>query len=188
MLYDWSLLDGHKTDGAGRYAARGVLSYLQASSILAAQTCLSYFLSLLIAAQPNILVEKVPLPSGISTSTRSDFLLTKLPSLNFLQLAIITCQAGTGTPLVPSPQAQKGAGRSAWLSLWNKYEKEATWLRAASLKEAKDALGEIYFGIKISRNDGNMMANLMGSLFGGGGSGAAPASSAGRRIASPGLD
>lgn len=24
MLYNWSLLDGHKTDGAGRYAARGV--------------------------------------------------------------------------------------------------------------------------------------------------------------------
>ena len=86
---------------------------------------------------------------------------------------------------------QKGAGRSAWLSLCNRYEKEVTWLRAPGVKESREQIGLIYFGIKIAKQGGeNLLSSLMGSMFGGGGASAPATGGAGRgrSIAAPSLD
>lgn len=191
MLYDWSLLDGHKIMGAGRYAARGVLSYLENSSVFAARTFLQHFLHLFLSANPSYSYDQsVSIPSSFSTESEY-FIVTTLPGLNFLQLVILTCQTGVGNPVnaTASGAAAKGAGRQAWATLWQRYEKEVPWLKTASLKASKTRLDEIYFGFKKPQQGNDMISNLMGSLFGGGNAGNAPSGSgAPRRVAAPALD
>lgn len=188
MLYDWSLLDGHKALGAGRYAARGVLSLLENQSIFAARAFLQHFLHLFLSANPSYSYDQtsVALPAKYTTESEH-FIVTTLPGLNFLQLVILTCQAGVGSPLSATGSAAKGAGRTAWAALWQKYEKDIPWLKAASLKASKSYLDEVYFGFKKPQQGNDMLQNLMGSLFGGGNQ-PAQSSPSQRRVAAPALD
>jgi len=166
--------------------------------------CMEHFLQLFLTANPACLVDQstYSIPTQLSQSTSEEkqtLRLTNLPALNFLQFTILTCQVGIGsfiTPQVSSSSGSsssaastgKGAGRAAWQALLQRYEKEVPWLRAPQVKESTARLGEIYFGIKSKTGGGeNMLANLMGSLFGGGGPSSATAPSP-RRIASPALD
>ena len=94
ILFDWfSSSSEPKPESAGRYAARGTLSYLEAESILGARSFLTKFLDLLLAAHPSILFGRVA--SG-ADGGNEDFVITSIASLNYLQLAIRNCQVGIG--------------------------------------------------------------------------------------------
>ncbi|POY76561.1 hypothetical protein BMF94_0346 [Rhodotorula taiwanensis] len=187
VLFDWHKLDPDSPpeSSVGRYAARGVLSYLEASFILAARTFLSHFMALALAAYPALRVVAFPYPppqsalaksSTASASPSADELtVTKLASLNFLQLAIQAVQAGVGesvdrVKVGNEMRVQRGAGTKAWQSLVSRYEKQVQWLRIPEVKEATTAIGEIHFGIRPARQ-GNPLMDMMASMFGGGGGG-----------------
>lgn len=168
VLFDWHKLDpdSPREASVGRYAARGVLSYLEASFILAARTFLSHFLALALAAYPSLRVVAFPYPppnsplaksslasssssSGASTptgttstSTSDELIVTKLASLNFLQLAIQAVQAGVGesvdrVKVGNEMRVQRGAGTKAWQSLVARYERQVQWLRIPEVKEVR---------------------------------------------------
>ncbi|BGP56716.1 hypothetical protein JCM8202_005807 [Rhodotorula sphaerocarpa] len=197
VLFDWHKLDPDSPpeSSVGRYAARGVLSYLEASFILAARTFLSHFLALALAAYPSLRVVAFPFPppgtalakSAAASANSDELLVTKLASLNFLQLAIQAVQVGVGesvdrVKVGNEMRVQRGAGTKAWQSLVARYEKQVSWLRIPEVKEATTAIGEIHFGLRPARQ-GNPLMDMMASMFGGGGgggNGGAPALGAAR--------
>ncbi|GAA5879063.1 hypothetical protein JCM16303_001286 [Sporobolomyces ruberrimus] len=183
VLFDWSKLDEEGQTAVGRYAARGTLSYLESTFILAARTFLSHFLSLALAAYPSLLVVQYPYPPPNSPLANSpsppasdELLMTKLASLNFLQLAVRAAQAGVGEAVekqkAPNGEmrAVRGQTTRVWQGLVTRYEKQVPWLKQGELKESIAALGEIYFGIKPARQ-GNPLMDMMANMFGGGGGG-----------------
>ncbi|BGP26049.1 cytoplasmic protein [Rhodotorula toruloides] len=183
VMFEWSKLDPEKECGVGRYAARGTLSYLESSFILAARTFLSHFLALVLAAYPTLRVVSFPYPppsSPLATSTTAppsgdEIVVTKLASLNFLQLAVRDVQAGVGETVEKVKvgnewRAQRGAGTKVWQSLVGKYERQVPWMRAPEVRDGMTALGEIHFGLKPQRA-GNPLMDMMASMFGGGGMG-----------------
>lgn len=180
--------------------------YLESTAILAARTFLAQFLHLALAAHPQLLVVRFAFPPPSSALARQtttgtnnsdtaglgggdEIVVTKLASLNFLQLAVKTCQTGPGQPLVDSTPANSnsnsnsnttanatgaGAGRRAWTELVRRYEKDIPWLRTGAEgdgKESLQALGTMYFGIKPPRAPGNAFADMLSGMFGGGGGG-----------------
>lgn len=208
LLFEW-----YKTDPSssfsistlGRYAARGILSYLEASSILCASIFIESFLALVVAADSDMLVERVPLTRWADDSAvDAEIIVTKLASLNFFQLLLKTCQIGLIEQQVKKPGNQAGTmtsypGKAAWLQLLNKYEREVPWLKEPELKESTTILAEMYFDIKPSNAGGaNILGDLMSSLFGGGGSPSATSGagrgrgrgriSAAQSVSQPGLD
>jgi len=118
------------------------------------------------------------------------FIVTTLPGLNFIQLVILTVQAGAGTLRNPpsSGNSGKGAGRTAWNALWQKYEKDIPWLKAGTVKASKAKLDEMYFGVKKPQQGNDMLSNLMGLFGGGGGAPAGGTNQSQRRVATPALD
>ncbi|GAA6016429.1 hypothetical protein JCM10207_003858 [Rhodosporidiobolus poonsookiae] len=180
VMWEWAKLDPEKEKGVGRYAARGALSYLESSFILAARTFLSHFLSLTLAAYPTLRVVAFPFPPPTSALAKSspslpadELIVTKLASLNFVQLAVRAAQAGVGESVdkvrVGSEmRVQRGNGTKVWQSLLGRYEKQVPWLRAPEVKDATTALGEIHFGLKPARQ-GNPLMDMMASMFSGGG-------------------
>merc|ERR1712093_93043 len=184
VMFDWFKGDPSSNSSAstlGRYAARGVLSYLEASSILCASIFLNTLLSLATSAEPSVLHERLPLTTWPDKETESDpeILVTRLASLNFLQLVIRSCQAGSGEHQVRrpgnnnAPMQTVAPGKTAWTQLLSRYEREVPWLREQDVKESTTILGEMYLDIKPASTGGNnMLGDLMSSLFGGPSSGA----------------
>lgn len=125
-----------------------LLSYLEYLAILPAKTFLSHFLSLLLAEHPELVVARFAYPpptsplARVSKSTKEDeMIVTKIASLNFLQLTLKNCQAGVGDGIdkVKGSDGKftdsKGKGKAAWIALLGRYEKEIPWLRRPEVKE-----------------------------------------------------
>ncbi|BGP17964.1 hypothetical protein JCM10213_003970 [Rhodosporidiobolus nylandii] len=179
VLFEWSKLDPEKEAAVGRYAARGTLSYLESSFILAARTFLSHFLALSLAAYPSLRVAAFPYPPPTSALAKSpsappadELVVTKLASLNFLQLAVRAVQAGVGeavekTKVGNEMRVQRGAGTKIWQSMAGRYERQVPWMRTPEVKDALTALSELHFGIKPARQ-GNPLMDMMQGLFAGG--------------------
>lgn len=115
--FDWS------SKGAldpSPYLLRVTLPFLLQAppSILPFKTALATFLSLLIEANPAVLVERVPLPEGMG---EGDFLFTSIPTANWLQLVGFSAQRAQ------APGAQEG---------WAELNKEYRRLGKPLLKEA----------------------------------------------------
>lgn len=191
LLFEWYKLDPSSSSSTsastlGRYAARGVLSYLEGSSILCATVFIESFLSLCITAYPSLLAERLPLSTWPEKTPDHDeeMLVTTLASLNFLQLLIRTCQIGAAEQQIRrqgSAQTQTVApGKQAWDRLMRKYRQDVPWLREQEVKESLGYLGQMYMDIKPANAGGNnILGDLMSSLFGGGGGGGPPSSGAG---------
>lgn len=153
-------------------------------NILPARTFLSRFLSLL-----------SPSCSILSTSFDEDIMITPNPTLNFLQLAILTVQRAPapGTSGVQARGTDGGVGRE-WENLVNRYRRLGGNDAVLSQKEVLEvspqssftdldclANADSKFLAAISTNvflipqrgnqQNDMLQNLMGSLFGGGGGG-----------------
>jgi len=67
--------------------------------------------------------------------------MTKLASLNFLQLAVRAAQAGVGEAVEKQKasngemRAIRGQGTRVWQGLVTRYEKQIPWLKQGELKE-----------------------------------------------------
>lgn len=162
LHYDWYTSDAPHT--APLYCARGVLPYLLTGNLRAANKFFLLFTSSL---------EKAPNPPTQPVSTKSSELRVypSLPLLNFLGLLLLSVERGDP---------------SLWRQLKSHYAGD---LKDVNWNEALDQIGEMYFGIKIPRQ-GNPMFDMLGSMFGGGMGGNAPAKKAvgGRAPPSAGLD
>jgi len=190
VMFEWS------RDGAnpGAYAIRGTIPYLLNTSILAARTFLTTFIGLVLATpRRDSLINShfpTPVPLNSPDSEPDEVQITTDPTLNFLQLAIQTCQrAGWGhEATTDEEQKQNRAARDAWLRLAARYRTRITGGEA--MRDAIESLGTVYFDIPASRRGGNPLQDMMSSLFGGAGAPeAAPARKSRRALpAAAGLD
>jgi hypothetical protein len=138
---------------AAIYASRSVLPYLMVGNLASANLALSTFTSHLTTSNPALLAMSQPLES--SKSGLSLRIFPSIPLLNFLSLLLLAAQKGDS---------------SLFRQLAKYYaphlkEVEGLW------SEALAHVGEIWFGIKIPRQSGNPLFDMMGSMLFGGGSG-----------------
>lgn len=148
LEYSWYTSDDSHT--APVYAARGVLPYLLAGNLRAANKFFLLFTSYL-SKQPNLGAQEV------STSQSDLRVYPSLPLVNFLGLLLLAVERGDP---------------SLFRQLKSHY---ASHLKDVNWGEALDTIGEMYFGIKIPRQ-GNPMMDMLGSMFMGGGLGGGGAS------------
>jgi len=144
LHYQWYKEDSPHT--AAIYASRSVLPYLVLGNLQAATTAMAVFTSQLLSSNASIPTQT------IESSKSSVRIFPSLPLLNFLSLLILAVQKGD---------------KALFQQLAKHY--------AAHLKDANelwsDALaqiGEIWFGIRIPRQGGNPLFDMMGSMFFGG--------------------
>lgn len=145
MHYNWYKEDSPHT--AGLYASRSVLPYLVLGNLQSATIAMAVFTSQLLANNSSIPTQTMESPKS---SVR---IFPSIPLLNFLSLLLLAVQKGD---------------KSLFQQIAKHY--------AAHLKDVdelwSDALaqiGEVWFGIKIPRQGGNPLFDMMGSmLFGGG--------------------
>ncbi|OAV91114.1 hypothetical protein PTTG_07891 [Puccinia triticina 1-1 BBBD Race 1] len=169
LLWAWSKEDKSNSDGSlsGRYASVGVLGYLELGSILSARTFLEDFLQKTISAYPKLL--NCDLNADCNNSTVHVF---SVPSLNFLQLLILTCQVGPGSlpnGSVPPPNHPGPTiGKAVYQAMIGRYSRLDGWVSSPAIQESFATLAEMYFGIRQQRQGGNILSDLMGSLFSGG--------------------
>jgi len=144
LHYQWYKEDSPHT--AAIYASRSVLPYLVLGNLQAATTALAIFTSQLLSSNAGIPTQT------IESSKSSVRIFPSLPLLNFFSLLILAVQKGD---------------KALFQQLAKHY--------AAHLKDASDLwsdalaqIGEIWFGIRLPRQGGNPLFDMMGSmLFGG---------------------
>lgn len=146
MHYNWYKEDSPHT--AGVYASRSVLPYLVLGNLQAATIAMAMFTSQLLSNNTSIPTQT------IESSKSSVRVFPSIPLLNFLSLLLLAVQKGD---------------KSLFQQIAKHY--------VAHLKDVDDLwsdgmtqIGEVWFGIKIPRQGGNALFDMMGSmLFGGGG-------------------
>jgi len=145
LHYTW-----YKTDQphlAAIYASRSVLPYLLVGNLSGATTALSTFTSHLTTSNPALLAMSQPLES--SKSSLSLRIFPSIPLLNFLSLLLLAAQKGD-------------SGLFKQLAkYYASHIKEVEGLWSESLAH----VGEIWFGIKIPRQGGNPLFDMMGSML-----------------------
>lgn len=139
LLFEW----WNGASDPGLYASRGVIpyvfffpwwratqfvtfSYLLEGNILAARTFLSHFLSQLIPSRPGILVEQVHLQVGPSSD---EIFVTNDQVLNFLQLAIRTCQRAQGD--------KNKSIRETWVRLCGTYQSKGGLMASPPMRKVR---------------------------------------------------
>jgi len=182
MFVEWAGASG--TPDA--FALRGTLPYLQNGNVLAARTFISQFVSQITIARPSLLstIQSTPVLLPRPNGEPDEVIFTTDQTLNFAQLAVRTCQRAQGDRNKPM--------REAWVRLCGTYQSKGGLLGTREVRKVLIELAELYFAIPQPRAQAaNPLGDMISSMFGGGGPGAAPA----RRIlspppagASPGLD
>lgn len=152
LHYNWYTLD--QPHLAGIYASRSVLPYLLVGNLASANAALSTFTSHLTTSNPHLLAMSQPIES--SKSGLSLRIFPSIPLLNFLSLLLLAAQKGD-------------AGLFRQLcKYYAPHLKDAETLWSDALSN----IGEVWFGIRMPRQGGNPLFDMMGSmLFGGGGGG-----------------
>ena len=144
--YEWYTADSPHL--AALYASRSILPYLTLGNLPCANIAFSTFTSALTSGAPTLFTQ------SIESSKSSVRVFPSLPLLNFLSLLLLAVQKGDKT---------------FFTNLAKHYavhlkENEEVW------GEALANIGEIWFGIRIPKQGGNPLFDMMGSmLFGGGG-------------------
>ncbi|CAD6564980.1 MAG: hypothetical protein TREMPRED_000535 [Tremellales sp. Tagirdzhanova-0007] len=142
-------------------------------NILPATAFLTRFLSLLsspASSCKSIFLSTLPSQTSFSPP---DIHLTSSPTLNFLQLALITVQRApaVGTSGVQARGMDGGIGRE-WESLVGRYRRMCGAKSFLGDKEVEEILGHISTNVfqaaPRGQQGGDLLQNLMGSLFGGG--------------------
>ncbi|KAK0544079.1 hypothetical protein OC846_006192 [Tilletia horrida] len=184
---------------AGKFALRALLPLLAQRALTASQAFLSNFTqlvtkrnsTLLIPIQPNPKPYAPPaalanIPSALPTL---NIYVTSNPDLNFAQMALGLVSQASG-------QKSNRRGpvpielRNAWIHLVRQYQREAGeyFEEEEYVGDALTIISSVYFDIAPPRAQGNMLQDMMSSLFGGapsGGSGASQPQSLNLRQARP---
>jgi len=172
------------TSSPAPFALRGTLPYLLNGNILAARSFITLFVSSVLAAKPRLrsasLADPIPVP-GSGTASGDEIVLTTDPVLNYLQLAVRTCQRAQGD--------KSKTAREAWVRLGGTYMSKGGILAQSEVRKYINEIAQLFFALQPPRGQQvNPFGDIMSSLFGGAG----PASSAPRILspgsAAPGLD
>lgn len=144
LHYQWYKEDSPHT--AAIYASRSVLPYLILGNLQAATTALAVFTSQLLSSNAGIPTQTIESPKS---SVR---IFPSLPLLNFLSLLTLSIQKGDKA-LFQQLAKHYAAHLKDVNELWS---------------DALAQIGEIWFAIRLPRQGGNPLFDMMGSmLFGG---------------------
>lgn len=134
-------------------------------NVLAARSFISSLLSSLVSSNPSLTssLSTAPIPVGES----SELILTTDPTLNWAQLAVLTCQRAQG--------AQSKPVREAWVRLCGTYQSKGGMLADPAVRQALQDISTLYFAIPAPRQQaanpfGDMFSSLLGGPPSGGGS------------------
>ncbi|KAL4248705.1 GET4 family protein [Abortiporus biennis] len=173
MFVEWSSQGG----GAGAFALRGTLPFLQNGNILAARTFLSHFISQMAVAHPELISSLQPSPISVNSSGKGgadEIVFTTDSLLNFTQLAVRACQRAQGD--------KNKVMREAWVRLCGTYQSKGGLLAKPEVRKVLTELAELYFAIPPPRSQqANPFGDMISAMFGG----AAPSASVTRRVLSP---
>ncbi|KAH8118144.1 hypothetical protein DFH11DRAFT_1504154 [Phellopilus nigrolimitatus] len=149
----------------GPFALRGTLPYLLNGNILAARTFITHFISLSSSARPSLRSALAPAPLPVPSSDSDEIVFTSDQVLNFLQLAVRTCQRAQG-----NKKAQE-----AWVRLCGTYLSRGGVLATTDVRKYLNEIATLYFAIPPPRNQAaNPFGDVLSSLFGGAPSGGGP--------------
>ncbi|KAK9370058.1 hypothetical protein V1509DRAFT_618422 [Lipomyces kononenkoae] len=144
LLYEWFSEDP-EVGTAPFYISRAVLGYLTVGNIRGARQALDHYLSNFIASG------RTTPPKTLSVAGDEIVEFAQLPLLNFLQLLIRTCQRQNA---------------DLFKRLRFRYKNDIKEAFDCGVDEALAKIGERFFGIAV-RTQGNLLQDLMGSLFSG---------------------
>ncbi|KAL5525867.1 hypothetical protein ACEPAG_7204 [Sanghuangporus baumii] len=174
MMCEW--WKATSSSSPGPFALRGTVPYLLNGNILAARTFITHFVSLATSATPSLWsgLAPTPLPVPSSTGGSDEVIFTTDQVLNFLQLAVRTCQRAQGTE---SRKAQE-----FWIRLCGTYLSKGGVLAEPGVRKYLTEIATLFFGIPPPRNQAaNPFGDIFSSLLGG-----APSAPVGPRILTPG--
>ncbi|PCH42358.1 hypothetical protein WOLCODRAFT_144004 [Wolfiporia cocos MD-104 SS10] len=173
MFIEW----GGNSGALGAFALRGTLPYLLNGNILAARAFVSQYVSQLTTVRAALVspLQSAPIQIGNPTEGQTDEIIFTTDSvLNFVQLAVRTCQHAQG--------AQNKPIREAWVRLCGTYQSKGEVMATKEVRKALIELAELYFAIPSPRAQPvNPLGDMLSAMFGGSPSNAGPA----RRVLSP---
>ena len=162
---------------AGRFALRATVPLLANHAVQPAITFQEAYLTTVTATQKSLLLPVTPnprpyvppgSPAPAAGATGLQLYLTANADLNFSQMAVAL--VSESAKLRSSPQAARVPDwlRNAWINLVRQYEREAPALaHEDGVRAAIPQIGAEWFGLQPPRNQGNMLSDMMASLFGG---------------------
>ncbi|CCF53682.1 hypothetical protein NDA11_000562 [Ustilago hordei] len=164
---------------AGRFALRATIPLVANRAAKQAIAFQDAYLSIVTKSQKSLLLPVTPnprpfVPPGPPASTTSSsglqLYLTANADLNFSQMAVALVSESfklkSSNPAAPTPDWL----RNAWINLVRRYEREAPALsQEDGVRAAIPSIGAEWFGLQQQRNQGNMLSDMMASLFGGSG-------------------
>ncbi|SPO23011.1 related to GET4 - protein with a role in insertion of tail-anchored proteins into the ER membrane [Ustilago trichophora] len=165
---------------AGRFALRATIPLLANHAVSQAITFQETYLTQVTKSQKSLLLPVTPnprpyVPPGSptpSTTTNSNLqlYLTANADLNFSQMAVAL--VSESNKLRTTSSRIPDWLRNAWINLVRQYEREAPALmHEDGVRAAIPQIGAEWFGLQQPRNQGNMLSDMMASLFGGPSSG-----------------
>jgi hypothetical protein len=143
LHYTWYATDSPHL--AAIYASRSVLPYLVLGNLASATVAFSTFTSQLTTTNPALFTQSIE----SAKSSNQIRVFPSLPLLNFLSLLLLSCQKGDSS-LYKSLAKHYAVHLKETDDLWN---------------EAMANIGEIWFGIRIPRQGGNPLMDMMGSML-----------------------
>ncbi|KAK9240764.1 hypothetical protein V1525DRAFT_429758 [Lipomyces kononenkoae] len=144
LLYEWFSEDP-EVGTVAFYISRAVLGYLTVGNIRGARQALDHYLSNFIASG------RTTPPKRLSVAGDDIAEFSQFPLLNFLQLLIRACQRENA---------------DLFKRLRFRYKNDIKDAFDGGVDEALAKIGERFFGIPV-RTQGNLLQDLMGSLFSG---------------------
>ncbi|THG99887.1 hypothetical protein EW145_g7174 [Phellinidium pouzarii] len=174
MMLEWWQASSSSAS-PGPFALRGTIPYLLNGNILAARTFITLLVSLSTSAHISLRSNLAPNPLPVPNSSTGvdEIIFTTDQTLNFLQLAVRTCQRAQGAG---SKKAQE-----AWVRLCGTYLSKGGILAQPDVRKHLNEIATLFFAIPLPRGQAaNPLGDMMSSLFGG-----APSSAAAPRVLMP---
>lgn len=167
---------------AGRFALRATIPLLANHAVKPAMAFQEAYLDIVTKSQKSLLLPVSPnprpyVPSGSPTASSASsglqLYLTANADLNFSQMAVAlvseSAKIKSNNPTARVPDWL----RNAWVNLVRQYEREAPALsQEDGIRSAIPSIGSEWFDLQQQRNQGNMLSDMMASLFGGPNAGA----------------
>ncbi|KAL4062889.1 hypothetical protein V8B97DRAFT_1637812 [Scleroderma yunnanense] len=169
MFVDWADAGGL----LGNFALRGTLPYLGNGNILAARTFITQFVKKLLLSRASLVSSLQTSPISVNDST--EVVVTTDNTINFCQLAVLTCQRANGE--------RNKIIRESWVRLCGTYQSKGGVLATKEVRIVLQEISTLYFAIPPPRTQpDNPFGAMLSSMLGG-----APGSPPQRRVLSPGL-
>ncbi|KAJ1028735.1 hypothetical protein NDA16_001900 [Ustilago loliicola] len=162
---------------AGRFALRATIPLLANHAVKQALAFQDAYLSIVTKSQKSLLLPVTPNPrpyvppgspaSSSSSSSGLQLYLTANADLNFSQMAVALVSESSKIKSSSPPARVPDWLRNAWINLVRQYEREAPALsQEDGVRAAMPSIGSEWFDLQQQRNQGNMLSDMMASLFG----------------------